>query len=293
MSFFTTPPEEDKPDETPPEGNPEEEQKSYEEFRDQYADEIPPEEEPPSNKNRPFLTVVGIIGAIVLIAVIAIVGFIFARGRLASRFQQQASQVNAQNTAVAVRSTDDSVKAIQQMTQKAILPATWTPTPNVSNTTALTQAPTTAPAVGADGQTATVAAFLTQSASGAAIGTPVVQPTESVVNSPTSQATKVVVNTPVTQATQAAIGTPVAQAASPTVRATNTTAPTARPTATKAATARATATLNPSATPHQTPTALPETGFAEDIGLPGLFGMAVGLVVLVIAVRRIRFSLNH
>ncbi len=39
-----------------------------------------------------------------------------------------------------------------------------------------------------------------------------------------------------------------------------------------------------------TSTALPKTGFAEDVGLPGLFGMAVGLVIIIVLVRRLRLS---
>lgn len=40
----------------------------------------------------------------------------------------------------------------------------------------------------------------------------------------------------------------------------------------------------------QTATALPSTGFAEDVGLPGLFGLAVGLVLLIVLVRRLRLN---
>jgi hypothetical protein len=39
-----------------------------------------------------------------------------------------------------------------------------------------------------------------------------------------------------------------------------------------------------------TATALPTTGFAEDVGLPGLFGLAVGLVLLIVLVRRLRLT---
>ncbi len=39
-----------------------------------------------------------------------------------------------------------------------------------------------------------------------------------------------------------------------------------------------------------TATQLPTTGFAEDVGLPGLFGMALGLVVVIVLVRRLRLS---
>jgi hypothetical protein len=39
-----------------------------------------------------------------------------------------------------------------------------------------------------------------------------------------------------------------------------------------------------------TATALPKTGFAEDVGLPGLFAMALGLVLVIVLVRRLRLS---
>ncbi len=42
-----------------------------------------------------------------------------------------------------------------------------------------------------------------------------------------------------------------------------------------------------------TSTALPKTGFAEDVGLPGLFGMALGLALLIVLVRRLRLSPNR
>lgn len=39
-----------------------------------------------------------------------------------------------------------------------------------------------------------------------------------------------------------------------------------------------------------TPGALPTAGFADDVGLPGLFGMALGLVLLIVLVRRLRLT---
>jgi hypothetical protein len=37
-----------------------------------------------------------------------------------------------------------------------------------------------------------------------------------------------------------------------------------------------------------TSTALPNTGFADDVGLPGMFALAIGLVVVIFLVRRLR-----
>ncbi len=39
-----------------------------------------------------------------------------------------------------------------------------------------------------------------------------------------------------------------------------------------------------------TATALPTTGFADEVGLPGLFGLALGLVLLIVLVRRLRLT---
>ncbi len=42
-----------------------------------------------------------------------------------------------------------------------------------------------------------------------------------------------------------------------------------------------------------TATVLPKAGFAEDVGLPGLFGLALGLVLVIVMVRRLRLSPNR
>jgi len=39
-----------------------------------------------------------------------------------------------------------------------------------------------------------------------------------------------------------------------------------------------------------TAAALPESGFADEVGLPGMFGMALGLVLVIVLVRRLRLS---
>ncbi len=244
MSLDNKPPEENLPEGNPPEDN-------YDEFRDQYEDEVPAEvEEPQTGGSRSFITVIGVIGSIIVLVVLALVAyFLLTRGQLATRFQQQAAQINAENTAVAATATGVS-KA--QMTQKAILPPTWTPVPQITAVQASpTPKPTNTTAAGssnaADNQTATAQANLTLSAQGGSAGTP------------------------------------VSQASSPTVRATTS----------ASATARATATSRVSATPLKTATALPQTGFADEVGLPGLLGLALSLVVVVFAARRIRLSSSH
>ncbi|MBI4927925.1 MAG: LPXTG cell wall anchor domain-containing protein [Anaerolineae bacterium] len=44
------------------------------------------------------------------------------------------------------------------------------------------------------------------------------------------------------------------------------------------------------ATVIPTSTALPNTGFADEVGLPGLFGLALGLVLIIFLARRLRSS---
>lgn len=43
-------------------------------------------------------------------------------------------------------------------------------------------------------------------------------------------------------------------------------------------------------TPLATATALPTTGFADEVGLPGLLGMAGAMILVIILARRLRFS---
>lgn len=49
----------------------------------------------------------------------------------------------------------------------------------------------------------------------------------------------------------------------------------------------------PRTTLRATSTALPTTGFADEAGLPGLFGLALALVVIIVLVRRLRLSASQ
>jgi len=105
-----------------------------------------------------------------------------------------------------------------------------------------------------------------------------------------------------TQTADAAVWTPTALP-SPLPTATNTFTPTLSPTpvVALATAAAATATLNPTAisatqtaiamktaTAGVTATALAQTGFADEFGLPGLIVLAVVLVVVILLARRLR-----
>jgi hypothetical protein len=41
-----------------------------------------------------------------------------------------------------------------------------------------------------------------------------------------------------------------------------------------------------------TPSALPTSGFADDVGLPGMFGLALLLVAVIFLARRLRTAAN-
>jgi cytoskeletal protein RodZ len=195
-------------------------QSPYEEYPDPFREDLSEEGNRKKSPNRTFITVLGVIGSIFVLAIIVLIAFVLiSRSRTAARFQEQAAQINAENTAIAQAASETAVAAIQRMTEKA-MPPTWTPTTVIArptNTPVPTKTATVAGIADSAERTATVAAFLTQ----------------------------------------------VAQ---------NTTAP------------------RTTATTRATSTALPSTGFVEDVGLPGLFGLALALVVIIFLARRLRAS---
>ena len=97
-------------------------------------------------------------------------------------------------------------------------------------------------------------------------------------------------------------GTAEAQALTQAAQVTNTVPPTNTPVVAEA-TATLTETPNPATatvgaaftqiaastqTIFPTTTALPNTGFADDVGIPGMFALALGLVILIFLARRLR-----
>lgn len=162
--------------------------------------------------NRTFLVVAGILGAILLIALLAIAAYalLVLPGRDTGQ-QTQVAAINATNTAVAEEAQLTAIAKQITLTPTftATLPPTETSTPIPTNTATPVLAPTNTP----DPATETVAALLTQQAGGGADETPV-------------------------------------------------------PTA----------------------TALPDTGFADDFGVPGLLLIAGVLMVIIILSRRLRVS---
>ncbi|MEN6435498.1 MAG: LPXTG cell wall anchor domain-containing protein [Anaerolineaceae bacterium] len=183
-----------------------------------------PEPEPEPNKpgNRAFITIIGIIGAITLVAAAVGIGLLYMQN---TSKLDEAAQINAENTMTVQAATQQAYESGLLLTPSATLIPVETeapsPTPVIVFPTdtpepTATVEPVTAADLG-DPRTATVAALLTQAAQG--------------------------------NPTAAAAGTLTAQ-----------------------------------------PTALPTTGFADEVGLPGLFGLALlGIVILFVA-RRLRTS---
>ena len=172
-----------------------------------------------SGSNRTFLIVAGILGGILLIALLAIAAYAVLLPGREIRQQTQAAEVIATNTAIAEHAQQTAVARQITLTPTftATLEPTDTPTPSPTLTPSSTSTPVLAPTNTPDpAASATVAALLTQQAGG-----------------------------------ESATSTPI-------------------PTA----------------------TALPDTGFADDVGVPGLLLITGVLMVVIILSRRLRTSTN-
>jgi len=192
------------------------------EFEDLDFEEMGGEEDISTSRgsNRTFLIVAGILGGILLIALLAIAAYaVLILPNRDTGQQTQAAEINATNTAVAEEAqlTAIAKQVTLTPTNTATLPPTETPTMTPSSTSTPVLAPTNTPepsdTTPDPAATETVAALLTQQAGGGGDTTPV-------------------------------------------------------PTA----------------------TALPDTGFADDFGVPGLALIAGVLLVIIILSRRLRTS---
>jgi len=187
-------------------------------FEDMDFEEIGSEETISTSRgsNRTFLIVAGILGGILLIALLAIAAYavLYLPSRDTGQ-QTQVAEINATNTAVAEEAQLTAIAKQVTMTPTftATSPPTNTPTMTPSSTSTPVLAPTNTPDGTDDpAATETVAALLTQQAGGGG------------------------------------------------------------------------------ATPIPTATALPDTGFADDFGVPGLVLVAGVLMVIIILSRRLRTS---
>jgi len=191
-------------------------------FEDMDFEEIGSEETISTSRgsNRTFVIVAGILGGILLIALLAIAAYavLYLPSRDTGQ-QTQVAEINATNTAVAEEAqlTAIAKQVTMTPTSTATSPPTNTPSPTMvpSSTSTPVLAPTNTPDGTEDpAATETVAALLTQQAGGGG------------------------------------------------------------------------------ATPIPTATALPDTGFADDFGVPGLVLVAGILMVIIILSRRLRTSTN-
>jgi len=209
----------------------------FDEFEEEPIPE--PEQEPEGNKsagNRTFVIAAGALGAIFLLALIALIVYavIIVPQRNAARLEQ-AAQINAQNTATSVAATE--FVFVQQL---ALTPSE-TPVPED------TEPPTPT----------SVVVFATE--------TP-----EAVLDTAQEPVLAADSELNARTATVAALLTMAAGGTSP-----------ADLTATSGA-----------GTPSASPTALPTTGFADEVGLPALLGIAVLLLGVIVLARRLRIAAN-
>lgn len=189
-------------------------------------------EEPSNNgsSNKPFIIGIGILGAVVVLSILAIIAYVILfRPQTTSDLQNQAAEIYAQNTAIAFVASQTAEFEQKQATQKAA-PSTTSIAPSATSVVAMPTVTTgaTTQATSVAGQdpairTATVAAFQTQAAAAVESGTQIAEGTQA---------------------------------------------------------------------PQVTPTTLPTAGFIDDIGLPALLGAAIGLIIIIFLVRKLRFSTN-
>lgn len=216
--------------------------------------------------NRNFLLALGILGGIFLLLIIALAVLFLNRP---AQTPPAVSNIEITNVAIMTANAQTAVAATQ--TVAFLLTPTETPVPpTATSTQVVAQA------------TATATATATSSSLGL-----------SRVLTETVQA-----STQIASGTQLPAGTSTATLIVATLSSSQQTQTASAPTLTsgqKTQTAVAAASLSSSqktqtAVAQLTATKLPTTGFAEDAGLPGLFAMAAGLIVVIILVRRLRFS---
>ena len=136
------------------------------------------EEEPSPQKpygngssNKPFIIGVGILGAVVVISILAIIAYVILfRPKTTSDLQSQAAEIQAQNTAISLIASQTAVVEQKLSTQKAA-PSTTPVLPSPTSVVAMPSPTSVAGSISTSvaGQdpairTATVAAFQTQAA---------------------------------------------------------------------------------------------------------------------------------
>lgn len=186
------------------------------------------QQQKPPQRNRSFLVIAGVLGAVILVALLAAAAYamLVLPGQNASR-AQKAIQVNAQNTATVIAATS---AALTEMAPTDTPEPTSTPEPTATPEPQVVQPQVTEMAIGGGltedmAMTATVSALLTQAAE----------------------------SKPDT-ADQTAI---------------------------------------PLGDPSVIATALPDTGFADEMGIPSIVGLGFLFILLIVITRRARTARSH
>lgn len=235
------------------------------EFEEYTPEEVPEEPAPASQgsgSNRNFLIAVGVIAGVFLLALIAMLVWWLTSGtqRQAAR-QTQSALVAAQNDAAALAATQQQIAFLQaQVTPSSTPPPTFTPAPTKTPVIAVATATAESPAQGA---------------------TPGTGQGKAETPDPTLLATL--------------------SAGLPTESQAGGGAPGGGPTLTGGAARTATLSVlltqvaanqggQSGGAAAATATALPSTGFADEVGLPGLLGLGLGLIVLIFIARTLRLS---
>lgn len=218
------------------------------------------EEKPPEkNGNRTFLIIAGTLAGIMVIALLCIGGLALFRYLPSQRATQNAqATISAQDTAFALSASKTA--AVPTVTFTRVPTNTPTNTPRPTNTAVIVLVDTSTPTL--DLAIATRNALLTQIAATHAI-------------------------------TTQAIATTAVPTSAPSATILPTTAPsaTAVPSSVATTTTLSTKTVAPMATStplRPTATALPGTGIADDLGVPGLMTAAIVFVLIIFLVRRLR-----
>ncbi len=208
--------------------------------------------------NRSFLIVVGVIAAVFIFGIIGLGLVIFLSGGLGGKstaMQGTASAIEYGNTATSIAATNSAAMTFVAMTPTITLTPTETIAPTETAVLAL--------------PTATETAIMVE---------PSLDPSAGAPGMPDAAGTPGAAGAPAV-----GDGTPVPPQMA--VDINNRTA-TVAAFLTQAASGGQSLTL----TPQTTSTKLPDTGFADEVGLPGLIGLAFALVAVIFIARRIRFS---
>jgi hypothetical protein len=258
------------------------------------SSETPPPR-PSGSGNRTFMALIGILGVIFLIVLGLMLAYLlYIRPRQAGLTPGSAEAKSLEATATALVATRDALVLAKTQNPTGLQPLSTaqpaasggvTPTGVLVIPTQVAVTGSTAPAgyPPPAGEALASATAQPPSAAGAGPTAAVAGQTQAAVQA-TATATRVRTNTGPT-ITPVLIDARTATVASLLTQAAKNLQPT---TAAGGAVTASTQGAAGAATPTATATALPETGFAEEAGIPGLLGIAIGLIVVIFIARGLR-----